>query len=120
MTNLAQVRRMARSLPETTEQDHHGFPSFRVAGKIFTTVPDASHLHVMLPEGIVGMAIGLSPQACAELWWGKRLCGVRVSLAGVRTAFVSMLLAEAWRHKAPARLVRALPAPSPAGRGGRP
>jgi hypothetical protein len=113
MTTLAHVRRIALSLPEATEQDHHGFPSFRVAGKIFATVPDASHLHVMLPDTHVEMAIGTAPQACEELWWGKRLSGVRVTLASARTAFVSMLLTDAWRLKAPARLVRAFPASSP-------
>ena len=113
MTTLAHARRIALSLPETTEQDHHGFPSFRVAGKIFATVPDAAHLHVMLPDTHVEMAIGTSPKACEELWWGKRLCGVRVSLASTKTKLVSMLLTEAWRLKAPARLVRALTSSSP-------
>jgi hypothetical protein len=113
MTTLALVRRIALSLPEATEQDHHGFPSFRVAGKIFATVPNASHLHVMLPDTHVEMAIGTSPQACEELWWGKRLSGVRVTLVSAETHLVSMLLTEAWRLKAPARLVRALPASSP-------
>ena len=37
---LAAARRLALSFPEATEQDHHGMPSFRVDGKIFTTVPD--------------------------------------------------------------------------------
>ena len=113
MTTLAHVRRMALSLPETTEQDHHGFPSFRVAGKIFATVPDAAHVHIMLPDTHVEMAIGASPEACEELWWGKRLSGVRVTIASARADLLSMLLAEAWRLKAPARLVRAFPAPSP-------
>ena len=118
MTTLAHVRRIALSLPETTEQDHHGFPSFRVAGRIFATVPNAAHLHVMLPDTHVEMAIGTSPQACEELWWGKRLSGVRVSLASAQTHLISMLLTEAWRLKAPARLVRALPTSSPVPRDG--
>ena len=113
MTTLAHVRRIALSLPQTTEQDHHGFPSFRVAGNIFATVPNAAHLHVMLPDTHVEMAIGTSPHACEELWWGKRLSGVRVTLASAQPNLVSMLLTEAWRLKAPARLVRALPAPAP-------
>ena len=116
MTTLAHVRRMALSLPETTEQDHHGFPSFRVAGKIFATVPDSAHVHVMLPDTHVEMAIGTSPHACDELWWGKRLSGVRVTIASAQTAHLSMLLIEAWRCRAPARLARAFPASSPATR----
>jgi len=113
VTTLVFVRRIALSLPETTEQDHHGFPSFRVAGKIFATVPDAAHVHVMLPDTHVEMAIGKSPHACEELWWGKRLSGVRVTIASAQAAHLTMLLTEAWRCKAPARLVRAFPASSP-------
>ena len=118
MTTLAYVRRMAFSLPETTEQDHHGFPSFRVAGRIYATVPDAAHLHIMLPDTYVEMAIGTSPHACEELWWGKRLSGVRVTLASAQAVHLAMLLTEAWRLKAPARLGPAFPASPPATREG--
>ena len=114
MTTVAYVRRIALSLPEATEQDHHGFPSFRVSGKIFATVPNATHVHVMLPQEHVAMAIGTSPHACEELWWGKRLFGVRITIATVPTDLVSLLLTEAWRLKAPASLVRAFPDSSPA------
>ena len=107
---------MALSLPETTEQDHHGFPSFRVAGRIFATLPDAAHLHVMLPDTLVEMAIGTSPLACEELRWGKRISGVRVTLASAASAHLDMLMTEAWRLKAPSRLVRAIPLPSPSTR----
>ncbi len=109
---------MAFSLPETTEQDHHGFPSFRVAGKIFATLPNAAHVHVMLSDTLVEMAIGTSPLACEELRWGKRPSGVRVTLASAASAHLEMLLTEAWRLKAPAKLVRAHPASSSAPRKG--
>jgi hypothetical protein len=33
-----EARRLALAQPEATEQDHHGRPSFRVAGKIFATL----------------------------------------------------------------------------------
>jgi hypothetical protein len=36
MVSREQARRLALGLPEAVEQDHHGRPSFRVAGKIFT------------------------------------------------------------------------------------
>jgi len=42
--DLAQARSLALSLPEATEQDHHGMPSFRVRGKIYATVPDDEHI----------------------------------------------------------------------------
>jgi hypothetical protein len=46
MATTDEARRMALALPESTEADHHGFPSFRVRGKIFATLPDESHLNV--------------------------------------------------------------------------
>jgi hypothetical protein len=58
MVKVARVRELALALPEATEQDHHGRPSFRV-GRIFAT-----------------------------LWTERRL------------------LADAWDHKAPERLLR--------------
>ena len=44
-----EVRRLALALPEAIEADHHGFPSFRVRGKIFCTLrPDTARLMVKL------------------------------------------------------------------------
>jgi hypothetical protein len=37
MVSRKQARELALALPEAVEQDHHGRPSFRVAGKIFAT-----------------------------------------------------------------------------------
>ena len=92
------------ALPEAVEQDHFGNPSFRVRGKIFATVPDSSHLNVMIDPFDVDAAIRAAPECCEELWWGKELRGVRVSLpkAGRRT--LEALLQEAWKRRAPRRL----------------
>ena len=104
MATLRQVRAFIESLPESTEQDHHGFPSFRVADKIFATLPDPQHLHIMLDEPEVQMAVALGPDAIEELRWGSRLAGVRVSLAGVSRDLLSDLVLLAWQRKAPRRL----------------
>ena len=104
MRTIDKARHFALSLPEATEHDHHGFPSFRVAGKIFATVPDPEHLHVMVAEEHVEMAVGTSPRACEELRWGKRLSGVRVTVANIDWALLTALLTEAWRCRAPRRL----------------
>lgn len=50
MISRQRVRELALALPESTEQDHHGRPSFRVAGKIFATLWDEDHMNVMLDE----------------------------------------------------------------------
>jgi hypothetical protein len=91
-------------LPEVTEQDHHGFPSFRVANKIFATLPDPHHLHLMLNEPEVRMARDIGPDAFQELWWGQRLAGARVTLAAADPPFLADLMSLAWRRKAPRRL----------------
>ena len=68
-----EARALALSLPEAVEQDHHGRPSFRVDGKIFATLWSAGRMNVMVDEGGVRAAIDAAPDACEEVWWGKRL-----------------------------------------------
>ena len=104
MVTLAVARRVALSFPEVTEQDHHGMPSFRVQGKIFATVPDQYHLHVMLDAFVTYAAVATDPVAYAELWWGKRLSGVRITLAHAKRAMLADFLEEAWWRRAPRRL----------------
>ena len=101
-----QARTVALALPEAIEQDHHGRPSFRVAGKIFATLWDAAHMNVMLDEPGIHTAVQAHSEVCEEVWWGKRLAAVRVTLADADRRLVSELLADAWEGKAPARLTR--------------
>lgn len=101
-----QARELALALPEALEQDHHGRPSYRVAGKIFATQWDESHLNVMLDEGGILTAIESRPDACEEVWWGKRLAAVRVDLDRVDAETLAGLLVDAWEGKAPRRLLR--------------
>ncbi|HEX2746550.1 MAG TPA: MmcQ/YjbR family DNA-binding protein, partial [Verrucomicrobiales bacterium] len=50
MMSLAQVRRFALSLPETTEEPHFNFSSFRIRKKIFVTVPPGEeYIHIFVP-----------------------------------------------------------------------
>ena len=104
MVTLAEARRLALALPETTEEDHHGIPSFRVRNKIFATVPDGHHVRVMLDADATRAAVSDDPDAFAELWWGKKLSGVTVTLASADHRRVTELLEEAWRRVAPKRL----------------
>lgn len=105
---LDEARRWALSFPEATEEPHFEMSSFRVGGKIFATVPaDEEHLHVFLDEGEARAAVPGSPGACSELWWGKRLTGVRLDLAEADPAQVRELLEDAWRRRAPKRVAAA-------------
>jgi hypothetical protein len=106
MLTQADARRLALALPEAVEQDHHGRPSFRVAGKIFATLWDAEHMNVMLDEPGILTAAQTHPGICAEVMWGKRLAAVRVALPAADEALLADLLADAWERRAPARLAR--------------
>jgi len=103
VVSRAQARQLALALPEAVEQDHHGRPSFRVAGKIFATQWDGEHLNVMLDEGGILTAVQSQPETCEEVWWGKRLTAVRVNLGRVDAETLARLLADAWEGKAPER-----------------
>jgi hypothetical protein len=106
MVSREQARKLALALPEAVEQDHHGRPSFRVAGKIFATQWDEDHVNVMLDEDGIRTAIHSEPETCAEVWWGKRLAAVRVDLRRADADLLADLLADAWETKAPKRLLR--------------
>jgi len=105
------IRRAALALshPEAYEADHHGFPSFRVTTKIFATLPDDEHLHVMVDEDQIRALAVERPDAYEQLWWGKRLACVRVNLDRADAADVAELLTDAWHRKAPRRLTRSEP-----------
>jgi hypothetical protein len=102
---VGQVRKLALALPETVEQAHWGNPSFRVCGRIFATVPDERHLNVMIDPFDVDAVVRENPESCEELWWGKKLRGVRVSLRGAAPRMVQALLEVAWQRKAPKQLL---------------
>ena len=102
---LAQVRRIALSFPETTEQPHHHMTSFRVGGKIFATAPpQGTHLHVFVDDPHRDVAVRARPAACETLLWGGKAAGVRVTLKAATVALVRDLLESAWQRKAPKRL----------------
>ena len=101
---VEEVRKLALALPEAIEQDHWGNPSFRVRGRIFATVPDATHVNVMIDPFDVDAAVRTEPDFCKELWWGKKLAGVRVSLPDASQSMVETLLRASWKRKAPKRL----------------
>lgn len=103
--SVDEARSLALSLPEAVELDHHGRPSFRVDGKIFATLWDENRMNVMLDEGGILTAVESAPDACEKVWWGERLAAVGVTLGRADRDLLSDLLADAWEHKAPTRLL---------------
>ena len=105
---LAEARKYALSLPETNEQPHFKYSSFRVKGKIFSTVPeDKNHLNIFVDDERLELAISMFPDAYEKLWWGKKVVGVTVRLSVADSSDVQDLLYAAWKRKAPKRVVEA-------------
>lgn len=94
------VRKFALSLPDSTEEPHFHFSSFRINGKIFATMPPSNELlHVFAPEEDREVAIAAHPESCEMLHWGKRVVGVKVNLAEASQALVKDLLRAAYESK---------------------
>lgn len=106
---MADVRRFALSLPEVTEEPHFHLSSFRVKGKIFTTVlPEEKHLNVLVDGAELDVMPAAQPKAYEKLYWGKRVAGLRVTLAAAKADDVKELIRAAWRRKAPKKVAAAL------------
>ena len=83
--------------------------SFRVRGKIFTTLPPGNErLHIFVDDDRRQLARAMNPEGCEDLTWGKRIVGLRVQLAACDQDFVEELLESAWRLKAPKALSQRL------------
>jgi hypothetical protein len=103
---IGALRKFALGLPEVTEQPHFHYSSFRVLGKIFVTVPpEQTHIHVFLDDDEREPAIERYSEFIEKLWWGKKVCGVRIAMAKARPEIVKSLVEAAWERKAPRRLL---------------
>jgi len=107
---LDTARRFALSLPETTEEPHFDMSSFRVKGKIFATVPpDGKRLHIFVDRHEAEALIDEDPTAYEAIRWGKqdKTDWLRVHLGAAERTQVCELLEDAWRAKAPKRVLAA-------------
>lgn len=107
--DIEEIRKIALAFPGSSEAPHFEKSSFRVGTKIFATVPeDQLHFNVLLDEAEARASVAECPEACAELWWGKRICGVTVHLPAASGDLVAELLETAWRDTASKKILRAL------------
>ena len=105
---LDQVRRFALSLPESTEEPHFHYSSFRVRGKIFATAPpEGEYVHLFVSAVDRETALANDPDFLEELHWGKQIAGLRALLPSARATVINALLKRAWSHKDPKRLATA-------------
>ena len=109
--DLDDARGLALRLPATHEEPHFDLTSFRVGTKIFATAPaDGDHLRIFVDEHEIHACVAEDPEVFGELWWGKRLSGLKVMLAEADPQRVAELLEESWRRKAPKKVIDAFDA----------
>jgi hypothetical protein len=107
MVTVAQMRKLALSMPEAEEKSHFGQPDFRVRNKIFAGLsPDGTRGTLKLSPDLQSMALDGNPAAfsAAAGAWGRR-GWTHVALAAAKLAEVRPLVVHAWRLVAPVRLV---------------
>lgn len=101
-------RRIALSLPETSESAHMDHPDFRVGGKIFASLgyPDNEHGMVILPPEDQARLVRTNPKIFtpAKGAWGKS-GSTTVRLEAVDAATLRSALEIAWRKRAPKDLL---------------
>jgi hypothetical protein len=110
------VRRIALSLPQTTEKIAWSMPTFRVAGKMFATLPeDETSMAVRCPKEERDELALAEPE---KFWIAGHEAGfawVRVRLAVLEDLDeLRDILVDSWRQAAPVALLDALPEPGPA------
>ena len=106
-----EFRKMALSLPETTEESHMHHPDFRVAGKVFATLgyPDTSWGMVRLAPAQQAEFVSAEPEVFVPVSgaWGRR-GATSVLLRGVKSKSLRKALEFAWANTAPKRLTAVL------------
>jgi hypothetical protein len=109
MITREDIRTLALALPQSVEADHHGIPSFRVAGKIFCTVhSDRPRLMVKLhPDDQHNLSEG-HPGVVEPVpgYWGRR-GSTFVAFEQCDAAFLESVIRLAWSSVAPRRILSA-------------
>jgi hypothetical protein len=113
MADSEDVRRIALALPETVEKEAWNMPTFRVAGKMYLTLPDdETSFAVRCPMHERGELIAAEPE---KFWVPPHEAGsnwVRVRLAALEDMDeLRDIVEDSWRQAAPPRLTEA---PGPA------
>lgn len=111
MIDSADVRRIALSLPETVEKEAWEMPTFRVAGKMFITIPDdETSFAVRCPIHERKELIAAEPE---KFWVPPHEASshwVRVRLAALEDLTeLRDILVDSWKQAAPPRLADTFP-----------
>ncbi|MEU9185713.1 MmcQ/YjbR family DNA-binding protein [Streptomyces sp. NPDC048484] len=111
MQDADDVRRICLSLPDTVEKIAWSMPTFRVAGKMFATLPEEeTSMAVRCPKAERDELALAEPD---KFWIADHEAGsawVRVRLAALQDADeLRDILADSWRQAAPTRLLESYP-----------
>ncbi|MER5467309.1 MmcQ/YjbR family DNA-binding protein [Streptomyces sp. NPDC002935] len=111
MPDAEDVRRIALSLPDTTEKIAWSMPTFRVAGKMFATLPETeTSIAVRCPKVERDELVLAEP---GKFWIADHEAGfawVRARLSALEDDDeLRDILADSWRQAAPPRLIDAHP-----------
>jgi hypothetical protein len=111
MATEEDVRRIALSLPETTERPSYGTPGFRVADRLFARLRDDGESLVVwvADEGEKRALVQSEPDKYFTTAHYDGHPSVLVRWARVESDELTELLTEAWRLRAPTRVLRAHP-----------
>lgn len=122
MPDWDDVRRIALSLPETTEQDLHGLPSWRVRGKLFVwerplrqsdlrALGDAAPAGAILGARVEHLGakealIADDPDVFFTIPHFEGYPAVLVLIERIELDVLEEVIVEAWLARAPKRLAR--------------
>ncbi|MFE1458865.1 MmcQ/YjbR family DNA-binding protein [Streptomyces sp. NPDC058735] len=111
MPDAEDVRRIALSLPDTTEKIAWSMPTFRVAGKMFATLPEEeTSLAVRCPKEERDELVLAEPEKFWIADHETQFAWVRARLDALEDeAELRDILADSWRQAAPTRLREAHP-----------
>ncbi|MFP1624597.1 MmcQ/YjbR family DNA-binding protein [Streptomyces sp. 5K101] len=111
MSTSEEVRELALALPETTEKEAWAMPTFRVAGKMFLTLPDEeTSMAVRCPKEERDELVLAEPEKFWVADHEAAFAWVRVRLAAVDDADeLRAIVVDSWRQAAPPGLLKAHP-----------
>jgi hypothetical protein len=111
MPDAEDVRRICLALPDTTEKVAWNMPTFRVAGKMFVTLPeDETSIAVRCPKEERDELVLAEPE---KFWIADHeamFAWVRARLSAIEDEDeLRDILTDSWRQAAPPRLLDAYP-----------
>lgn len=108
MATVADVREIALSLPETSERPSYGTPGFRVKDRLFARVREEGVLVVWTADvGEKDFLVRAEPKKFFTTAHYDGHASVLVRIGAVDREELTELLTDAWRARAPKRLVAA-------------